>query len=127
MQDKCEDRRRLCLEDSDGYFIANQFHTRELGYYAYNGDHGRLAFEPDIPNKNLFIRDRRTVNFVNKKLLGLPYHPYPAEQAMQQVELESTIQRLYYQFSSAKRPLFGYKGGHVEKNILNKLNIPHFN
>ena len=78
---------RLCLIlDLDGHFIAKRFHTRELGYYAYNRDHGRLAFEPGIPYKNPFIRDRRTVNFVNKKLLGLRYEPYQDEQAMQQEE-----------------------------------------
>ena len=37
------------------------------------------------------------------------------------------VQDLYQDYSTSDRTVVGYKGGHVEKDLLNKLNIPSLN
>ena len=37
------------------------------------------------------------------------------------------IQDLYGDYSTPDRTVVGYKGGHMEKDLLNKLNIPSLN
>lgn len=61
-----------------------------------------------------------------KKIRGLSYQPSEAKHAQNPCILESMIKDLYKDYMNAERTVVGYKGGHVEKDVLNKLNISFF-
>ena len=58
---------------------------------------------------------------------GLTFKDHPTEQAKPQECLQQDIFELYKTFKSLHQDLVGYKGGHVEKDVLNELNIPCIN
>ena len=115
----------LCfILDLEGFFINKTFQVRELGYYTWNKENGRHAFSIPIPYKELSDKDKRTVNFVIKKIHGLSYHFLKAEGFQPREVLEDLIQNIYSRYKEGQRTVVGYKGGHVEKDLLKKLNIP---
>ena len=121
----------LCLIlDLEGFFINKTFHVRELGYYTWNQEHGRHAFFIPIPYKALNDKDKRTVHFVCNKIHGLSYQPTQAEHFQDTLilgQLVKDIHDMYVTCSEGKRTVVGYKGGHVENDLLQTLNIPSLN
>ena len=121
----------LCfILDLEGFFLNKTFHVRELAYYTWNGEHGRHAFFIPVPYKNLSDKEKRTVNFVRRKINGLTYQPIHAEHFQNVKVLDDLIKDIYVMYkgcSSGERTVVGYKGGHVEKDLLKKLNIPCLN
>ena len=121
----------LCLIlDLEGFFINKRFHVRELGYVTWNGGHGRHAFSIPIPYETLKDQDKRSVSFVCRKIHGLTYQPTRAEQVQNPLVIGILVQQIYQEsckFSKGQRTVVGYKGGHVEKDLLEKLNIPSLN
>ena len=85
----------------EGFFINNTFHARELGYFTLNQECGRHAFIVPNPCNTLSDKDKQTANFVISKIHELSYQPSHTEHAQK-----------------------GYKGAHVEKDVLKQLNIP---
>ena len=121
-------RDELCFVlDFEGFFINKTFHPRELGYFTWNEAYGRHAFRELVPHQDLCEKDKRTVNFVINKIHGLSYQPSPQERGQHPRVIPSMIQDLYGDYSTPDRTLVAYKGGHVEKDLLNKLNIPCLN
>ena len=121
----------LCfILDLEGFFLNKTFHVRELGYYTWNEEHGRHAFFIPIPYKALNDKDRRTVHFVSQHIHGLSYQPTPDEPHQDPLvigQLVKDIHDMYVKCSEGQRTIVGYKGGHVEKDLLQKLNIPSLN
>ena len=118
----------LCfILDLEGFFINKTFHVRELGYYTWNEEHGRHAFRIPVPRQDLAQKDKQTVNFVIRKIHGLSYQPSQAEHPQHPRVVLRMVQDLYGDYSTPDRTVVGYKGGHVEKDLLNKLNIPSLN
>jgi len=115
----------LCfILDLEGFFINKTFQVRELGYYTWNREYGRHAFRISIPYKELSDKDKRTVSFVIRKIHGLSYQPLKAERFQPPEVLNELIQDIYSVYKDGQRTVVGYKGGHVEKDLLTKLNIP---
>ena len=121
----------LCfILDLEGFFRNKTFHVRELAYYTWNGEHERHAFLIPVRYKNLSDKEKRTVNFVRRKINGLTYQPIHAEHFQNVKVLDELIKAIYVMCkgcSSGKRTVVGYKGGDVEKDLLTKLNIPCLN
>ena len=124
----------LCvILDLEGFFINKTFHVRELGYYTWNGEHSRHAFSIPIPYKTLHDKDKRTVNFVCRKNHGLAYQPCAPEIFQDPRILGPLVKDIHQEYSEraqsseGKRTVVGYKGGHVEKDLLQKLNILSLN
>ena len=121
----------LCfILDLEGFFLNKTFHVRELAYYTWNEEHGRYAFFIPVPYKTLSAKDKRTVNFVRRKIHGLTYQPLKAEHFQNPKVSEKLIKDIYSRYkdgSHEKRTVVAYKGGHVEKDLLMKLNIPCLN
>ena len=83
-----------------------------------------------VPYKNLSDKDKRTVNFVRRKIHGLTYQPLKAEHFQKPKVLGELIWDIYSMYkscSNGERTVVGYKGGHVEKDLLTKLKIPCLN
>ena len=111
-------RDELCFVlDLEGFFINKTFHPRELGYHAWNEEHGRHAFRLLVPHKDLCEKDKRTVNFVINKIHGLSYQPSPQEHGQHPIVIPRLIQDLYGDYSTPERTVVGYKGGHAWKRI----------
>ena len=121
----------LCLIlDLEGFFINKKFHVRELGYCTWNGEHGRHAFSLPIPYETLQDKDKRTVDFVCHKIHGLKYQPSRQERFQNPLVLGILVKQIYQDSSKSgkgQRTVVGYMGGHVEKDLLEKLNIPSLN
>ena len=119
----------LCLIlDLEGFFTHGKFfHARELGYYTWNQEHGRHAFFIPIPYKVLNDKDRNTFHFLCNKIQGLSYQPTQAEHAHHPMLPKSLVKKLYQKYKTNTRTVIGYKGGHVEKDLLQTLNIPSLN
>ena len=120
----------LCFFLDLGFFLNKTFYVRELAYYTWNGEHGRHAFFIPVPYKNLSDKDKQTVNFVRRKIHGLTYQPLKAEHFEKPEVLGELIKDIYLMYkdcSNGERTMVGYKGGHVEKDLLMKVNIPYLN
>jgi hypothetical protein len=118
----------LCLViDLEGFFVQKKFQVREMGYYCWNGQFGRHAFFQPGRFEDLSLKDKKTVNFTTRKIHGLTYQPQYGERAYEQDGVDIVFLRLYNRYKTEQRTVVAYKGGHVEKDLLNKLNIPNIN
>ena len=103
------------------------FQVRELGYYSWNDYFGRYAFFQPTLLKDLSYKDKKTVTFTKYNIHGLTYQPRYRERGYQQEEVLGVLGRVYNQYTTEERTVIVYKGGHVEKDCLDKLNIPNIN
>ena len=113
--------------DLEGFFVQGTFQVRELGFYTWRGCHGRFAFYPSIKWNELSPKDKKTVWTVKHKVHGLTYSPRKNEHAFKQSYVKELINYLYQRNGIDGKELVAYKGGHVEKDLLNALWIPNIN
>ncbi|KAL9987908.1 hypothetical protein ACROYT_G002289 [Oculina patagonica] len=113
--------------DLEGYFVEKTFRVRELGYYTWQEKFGRHAFYMRMSWCNLSSRDRKTVSYVKYNVHGLTYQPRKEEKAYEYYRVEEVMWDLYEETKTPERTVVAYKGGHVERDLLNKLNIPSVN
>ena len=117
----------LCLViDIEGFFVQKKFQARKMGYYSRNDYFGRHAFFQQTTLKDLSHKDKKTVNFAKLKIHRLTYQPRYRERAYGQDQADIVLLRLYNQYKNFERTVVAYKKGHIEKDLLNKLNIPCF-
>ena len=105
--------------DIDGYRLSSgQFIVRELGWCTIQGENDSQHFYSPLRYCDLSCKDRRTVNCVYRHVHGLRFEAAYKEAALLQREVESVIRALY------KDGLIAYKGGHIEKDVLEKMGLP---
>ena len=85
---------------------------------------GRHAFFQPAALKDLSHKDKKAVNFAKHNIHGLTYQPRYQERAYEHDQAVVIVLRLYNQYKTEKRTVVAYKGGHLEKALLSKLNIP---
>ena len=73
----------------------------------------------------LLPKDRQTVNHVYHYVHPLPFDVRSQENAVDLDLLEPVVDLLYEKHSTHHQYLVAYKGGHVDKDLLTKLKIPH--
>ena len=119
----------LCLIiDLEGFVVNNQFQTRELGYYTWQGDKGVYFFDVTIPYRQLSQKDRGTVAYVSKCITGLPYRPNDCERPVHhQRALKGVVKQLFCEFRTDFHTHVGFKGGHFERDLLMECGIPFIN
>lgn len=110
--------------DLEGFFVRKTFLFRELGYVTYEGHRGRYAFTPLYDYTTLDIKSRKTVKFVRQKIHGLTYYPESEEHSQPIAHLPGIVRTLYNDYKTNQRDKMGFKGGHVERNLLESLQIP---
>ena len=104
--------------------MQKKFQVREMGYYSWNDHFDHHAFFQPAAFKGLSHKDKKTVNFAKHNMHGLTYQSRYQERAYEYDEVDIVLLRVYSQFKTEKRTLVSFKGGHVKKDLLNKLNIP---
>ena len=122
---------KICaVIDLEGFQLNSMggFHVRELGFCDWACYRkGSVAYETfgrfiDLPKE-----DRKNVAFVTNQIHGLPYSPAPQENACAPWLIDDHVRAIYQQAKTRQRDHIGYKGGHVEKDLLERLNIPSYN
>ena len=119
--------RPICLIlDLDGFMLSNgTFMARKAGWCDMNGNTDSLHFELPMSYNTLSFKDKRTVNYVFRHNHALPFDARPQENAVDMELMEPLIKMLYEKHCTHHEYLVAYKGGHVEKDLLTKLKIPH--
>ena len=121
----------ICLViDLEGFHIKSKggFHVREMGFCDWTSQSvGSKSYQTFGAFKDLSFQDRKTAAFVIDKIHGLPYKAKPQENARPPQELDTDIRSLYEQHKTPQRHIIAYKGGHVERDLLTRLNIPSYN
>jgi len=107
--------------DLEGFNLSSGFIVRELGWCTIQGENDSQHFYSRVRYRDLNFKDRRTVNFVYKHIHGLRFEASFKEAALPQRDLEAVIRALYC------GGLVAYKGGHLEKDLLDKMGLPSIN
>ena len=114
----------VCLViDMDGFRVDGRFQCRELGYCSWLGDSGRVAFKPFKPFRSLTDKEKFGVSYVKRHIHGMTYNPDPREEI--QSNPRKVIRELYEDLSTHHRTRVAFKGGHLEKDELLRLNLPY--
>lgn len=123
---------KICLIiDLDGFRIGNhkEFLVREIGYASITKDQvNSVRFNLTDYFKNLTPADFATINYCRKFIHGLSFRPLPGEKdAIHIKNLNKVIWTIYVNNKTFDKNVIAYKGGHIEKDILNDLEIPSMN
>ena len=106
--------------DIDGFRLSSgQFLVRELGWCTIKGENDSQHFYSSLRYKDLSYKDRRTVNYVYRHVHGLRFEAAYKEAALPQRDVEGVIRVLY------KEGLIAFKGGQIEKEILDNMGLPY--
>ena len=107
--------------DLEGFNLSSGFIVRELGWCTMQGENDSQHFYSRLRYRDLNFKDRRRVNFVYKHIHGLRFEASFKEAALPQRDLEAVIRALY------RGGVVAYKGGHLEKDLLDKMGISSIN
>ena len=118
-----------CCLDVDGFRVQGEFVVRELGWCDRDAKRvGRFHYRPNVPYSRLNNRDRRSVAYVQKHVTGLPYFPGPKERDVHvQDQVKDDIVEIWRKCKTPLARVVAYKGGHVERDLLEDLRIPSVN
>lgn len=119
----------VCLVvDCDGFFINKKFHVREFGYKSLTRPM-TYSFLVDISPSitNMTSSDYRAATYCTFNVHGLSLKPKENEICLQEQELKKRISQIYNKHKTKKKFCVAYKGGHIEKDILEELKIPYIN
>ena len=115
---------RICLiVDMEGFFLP-KFYCRELGYANYLGGCGSKYYEMSMKYTDLILSQQKQVAFVRRRIHGMPFIPTHFEDAKPQEQLAQDVMELYELYKTEAKTVVAYKGGHIERDILLKLDIP---
>ena len=114
--------------DMDGYEIQNKFLSNEMGLLKV-GDTEAKSFFFDINLRwgDLTHKDRKTCSYIQNRIHKLPLGVPRGIKAFQISELEAIVENFYIETRKNPDSTIVYKGGHYEKDLLAKLNIPSIN
>ena len=110
--------------DLESFFVDGKHNPRELGWVDHRGDHGNLKFKMPCKFDELSDKDKRTALFVIRKVTGLRFENNPEECTLNGDELEKVILAVYQNSKTQQKNLIAFKGGHTERDLLRRLNIP---
>ena len=117
---------RICLiVDMEGFFLP-KFYARELGYANYLGGSGARHYKMPMKYVELTPTQQRQANFVTHRIHGMPFNATHFEDARHQEQLSQDVTDLYQLYVSEEKPVIAYKGGHIEKDLLEELELAPF-
>lgn len=118
----------VCLViDLEGFFVEKAFLCRELGWRSYTGKRGSTRFKLPYLFCNLSDKDKRAAAYVTNRVSGLPFEARVIERAISCDRVPDNVVALYRKYRTKTKHLIAYKGGHIEKDLLDKLAIPSIN
>ena len=120
-----------CCLDLEGFRVQGQFVVRELGWCDREAKRvGCFHYTSSVPYSSLNDRDRRTVVYVRQHVTGLPFYPGPKERALgvhAQNQVKDDMVTIWRKCQTPQAYAVAYKGGTVEKELLEQLRLPSIN
>lgn len=116
----------ICMVvDFDGFRISGRFYVREMGFASLtrNLNESRL-FDLQKVVPSLTKKDQYQVDFCRNHFHGLSLFPVKGEIPDYYFNLRWHIRYWYDQNRIPGKQIVGYKGGHIEKDLLNSMKIP---
>ena len=111
--------------DMDGFTISRKFYCKELGVIKIkNNEAASYNFNLGINWCDLNGKDKEHCNFVSQKIHKLPFND---PKGIPLGKLENIVCEFYQSAKYETWSTIGYKGGHFERDLLQKLNIPYVN
>lgn len=106
------------------YKVMGQTYPREIGYYSFS-DKMSNSFRFDLTHLFNLISDTdwNFIQYLKKRIIGLPFRPHPNEKAISVNNLEYIIEDLYQRESNEEKSLVGIYQSDYQ--ILNKLKLPY--
>ena len=117
---------RVCIIlDLEGFTVNKIFYVREVGSFNWKGDSTSVKFTMPLPFRELSAKDKRSATYLTQKLHGLPFDSRPKEHAQPQDSVDEHVLRLYRESKTLQLDAVAFKGGHAERDILERLKIPY--
>lgn len=115
--------------DIDGFHTSTTFYPREFGYTSLTKrTNESFRFKLNHLAKQLSSKDWKTVRYCTRHIHGLRFCTHPQEKDLHDAEtLKQLIQCMYNDNKTLEKYIIAYKGGCVEKQILDELEIPSVN
>lgn len=114
--------------DLDGFILEDGFRCKEMALVEVGS--GRLLFEHyrlDKPYEELSPRDKSNVKYVTNAVHGLPYANTKYDNLDQSQLLESVRFAICSGPYALEDVVVGYKGGNLERRLLDELQIQSVN
>lgn len=107
----------------DGFMVNGQFLCKELAIAPIFGPIKKAIFSLNIKYNELNVKDKKTAAYVFHNVHGIKFQDYGCGEYDQ-----DKIGQIIRSFTNeVQTPLIGYKGGIIEKKILEKMGIPCVN
>ncbi|GBN91246.1 hypothetical protein AVEN_243958-1 [Araneus ventricosus] len=117
-----------CVIDFDGFRVSGQFLVREFGYIGINSSTGSsVRFDLRPYEEDISRSEWKTIDYVTKHITGLPFHPMENEETAPLRLLKCKVIAVHDLYRTDDKNVVAYKGGNVEKDLLQQLNIPYLN
>ena len=109
----------VAIIDMDGYHIQGKFLCKEMDLLKVGDTEAKsFFFDINLRRGDLTHKDRK---------YKLPFGVPRGVKAFQVSELETIVENFYIETHKNPDSTFAFKGGHYEKDLLAKLNIPSVN
>ncbi len=114
--------------DMDGFFVGKKFYCKELGTLKVGEDKASsFLFDIGIRCWDLTPKEQRQCMFVTKNIHKLPFGVPQGVKAFQLNNLDIIVKDFYKRVKLNSLSSVAYKGGHFERDLLKKLQIPATN
>lgn len=118
-----------CVIDFDGFHVGGRFLVREFGYIGVDKSCSANSIKFDLRpyEKDVQPSQWKTVRYVTKHVTGLPFKPTDDEETIPFESLDAKVTAVHNLFKTSEKYAVAFKGGHVEKDVLERLGIPYVN
>ena len=112
--------------DMDGFTVNKKFLCRELGVISTTEETATsYHFDIGIDWSDLSPKDKKTCAYVRRHIIKLPLTARRGSLPLS--NLKAIVNDFYDSVKKTEKSVLAYKGGCVEKNMLNELKIPAVN
>lgn len=122
---------RICgVIDAEAFSAKGEFIIREVAIISLTTDniyHKTFNLKNVINKSLLSKKDWSTCKYQSRFVHGLSIYPLYKEPCLDYNQLKYYISGIYSILKTKNRNVLAYKGGSIERDLLNELNIPSFN
>lgn len=113
-----------CIISTEGFLLDSKFHLKELGVmFTYKNVWRKFRFSLG-KFKDLNPKLQLCANWTTRNIHGMKYANHRGELAS--IKLLEILKALKKECDKeASKPIIGYRGGYLEKQILDTCSIPH--
>ena len=114
--------------DMDGFQIEKIFYCKEIGMLGIEKEEGlSIIFDLNLNWSDLTPKQQKECMFLTKNIHKLPFKSPSEVKTFEISKLELIVKEFYNRIKINNQSTIAYKGGHYERDLLNKLKIPSVN